>query len=440
MLDNGVFRSDPVLRAAADGRLYYYSLRSQPNYHCQMFISTNFGATFTGPIEAYGGDKEWIAVDRTGGPGHGNVYAAWDFASTYAPFRFTRSADAGLTYLAPVGIPGNPDWGTSDIGPDGQFYVIGKSATSHTFARSTSPWLAPPMFDLSGPVNLGGINQFNIGTGPNPGGLSGQSWIVVDRSSGPRRGWLYALSSVKRPTADPLDVMFTRSTNGGQAWSAPMDIDDEPAGANAYQWFGTLSIAPSGRLDVLYNDTREGPGFQNSRLRYTYSTDGGNTWAPSEALTPSFNSHVGWPAQNKLGDYYDMESDDVGAFVAYAATFNAEQDVYFMRIGDYDCNRNGVGDTQDLQAGVLHDCDENAIPDECEIAAGTKADLNNNGIPDECECYADCNADGRLTVADFACFQTRFVLGHPYADCNGVGGLTVADFACFQTEFVAGCP
>ncbi len=55
-------------------------------------------------------------------------------------------------------------------------------------------------------------------------------------------------------------------------------------------------------------------------------------------------------------------------------------------------------------------------------------------------CYPDCNANGSLTVADFGCFQTKFVLADPYADCNGQGGLTVADFGCFQTKFVAGCP
>ena len=55
-------------------------------------------------------------------------------------------------------------------------------------------------------------------------------------------------------------------------------------------------------------------------------------------------------------------------------------------------------------------------------------------------CYPDCNADGALTVADFGCFQTKFVAGDPYADCNGDGLLTVPDFGCFQTKFVAGCP
>jgi hypothetical protein len=57
-----------------------------------------------------------------------------------------------------------------------------------------------------------------------------------------------------------------------------------------------------------------------------------------------------------------------------------------------------------------------------------------------CGCYPDCNADGALTVADFGCFQTKFVAADPYADCNADGGLTVADFGCFQTKFVLGCP
>ncbi len=55
-------------------------------------------------------------------------------------------------------------------------------------------------------------------------------------------------------------------------------------------------------------------------------------------------------------------------------------------------------------------------------------------------CYPDCNGVGGLTIADFGCFQTKFVAGDPYADCNGLGGLTIADFGCFQTKFVAGCP
>ncbi len=55
-------------------------------------------------------------------------------------------------------------------------------------------------------------------------------------------------------------------------------------------------------------------------------------------------------------------------------------------------------------------------------------------------CYPDCDDGGGLTVADFTCFQTRFVAGEPYADCDASGVLTIADLGCFQNKFVLGCP
>ena len=60
-------------------------------------------------------------------------------------------------------------------------------------------------------------------------------------------------------------------------------------------------------------------------------------WSDNVALSPSFDPHLGWPQQNKMGDYFDMVSDELGANLAYAATFNGEQDVYFIRIGEPAC-------------------------------------------------------------------------------------------------------
>jgi hypothetical protein len=55
-------------------------------------------------------------------------------------------------------------------------------------------------------------------------------------------------------------------------------------------------------------------------------------------------------------------------------------------------------------------------------------------------CYADCNADGALSLADFACFQAKYLAADPYADCNNDGAVNLADFGCFQTRYVLGCP
>ncbi|MFM9997156.1 MAG: hypothetical protein ACKVU4_15310 [Phycisphaerales bacterium] len=57
-----------------------------------------------------------------------------------------------------------------------------------------------------------------------------------------------------------------------------------------------------------------------------------------------------------------------------------------------------------------------------------------------CPCEPDCNNSGSLTIADFGCFQSQYVLGDPYADCNASGTLTIADFGCFQGTYVLGCP
>jgi flagellar hook capping protein FlgD len=176
-------------------------------------------------------------------------------------------------------------------------------------------------------VDLGGA----IGTGPpNPVGILGQVWVAVDRSASPRSGWVYALASVATH-GDPMDVHFVRSTDGGQTWSVPVRVNDDPA-HDALQWFGTMSVSPDGRIDVIWNDTRGTGDSWKSALYYSYSTDGGFTWSGNEQVSPVWDSRLGWPHNDKIGDYYHMVSDSTGADLAWAATFNGEQDVYYVRI------------------------------------------------------------------------------------------------------------
>jgi hypothetical protein len=111
-------------------------------------------------------------------------------------------------------------------------------------------------------------------------------------------------------------------------------INKDPTGSNRWQWFGTLGCAPNGRLDVVWNDTSHSNQANLCELFYSFSVDGGSNWAPAVQVTPMWNSNIGWPNQNKIGDYYDMYSDYDAAHVAYAATFNGEQDVYYVRIGN----------------------------------------------------------------------------------------------------------
>jgi hypothetical protein len=362
-LDPGNFRSDPVLSFDTEGNFYYCSL--EQDFTCDVFKSTDGGETWGPPVFSYGGDKEWLAVDRSFGMGNGHIYSYWTGSSN----QFTRSIDGGASFQSPVSIPDDPVWGTMDVAADGVLHVLGIDGSSNpdVFLVSTSedarnPKVSPTFTTQE--VDMGGsVVYFE---GPNPGGLLGMPWIAVDTSDGPTSGNIYIFCSVDPPGSDPMDCHFVRSTDGGSTWSSPVRVNDDPSDPNAWQWFGTMSVGQNGRIDAVWNDTRMTGVANWSELWYSKSEDGGVTWSPNERLSPMWDSHEGWPNQDKIGDYYDMVSDRVGADLAWAATFNGEQDVYYLRIGDYDCNQNGVGDSTDIAEGHSPDDNGNGIPDECE--------------------------------------------------------------------------
>lgn len=338
VIQPGIFRSDPVLDADRFGNFYYNSLTvvGGNDYQCNVFKSTTGGSTWGGGTFAQGGDKQWMIVDRTASPGEGNHYAFWTSNfSTCFPEHFTRSKNRGASYESCIAVTGDPFWGTLATGLSGELYVAGVGDTSFIVVKS---WSArdssrAAAWDTLRPVSLDGDLRAFAGTGsPNPGGLHGQTWIATDLSNGPSRGNVYLLASVGRnANTDPLDVMFARSTDGGRTWSAPVRVNDDSS-RSAWQWFGTMSVAPNGRIDVIWLDTRDNPGSINSSLYYSYSIDAGVTWSANRRLSQEFDPHLGWPQQNKMGDYFHMVSDNSGAHLAWAATFGGEQNVYYSRI------------------------------------------------------------------------------------------------------------
>jgi hypothetical protein len=67
----------------------------------------------------------------------------------------------------------------------------------------------------------------------------------------------------------------------------------------------------------------------------------------------------------KIGDYSHLVSDANGAHVAYTATFNGEQDVYYLNVFP-DCNNNRISDVLDIQSRLSGDTNRNHQPDSCE--------------------------------------------------------------------------
>ncbi len=79
VLENNVFRSDPVTNSNETGTFFYLSLLQ--SFCDNIWRSTNGGQSWTelqADGAAGGGDKEWFAIDKTAGTGHGFQYQAWE--------------------------------------------------------------------------------------------------------------------------------------------------------------------------------------------------------------------------------------------------------------------------------------------------------------------------------------------------------------------------
>ena len=343
VLENNVFRSDPVLNSNETGNFFYLSLLE--SFCDDMWSSLNGGQSWTRlPPEGGGGggDKEWFTIDKTNGTGHGFQYQAWSTAAACSFGQFSRSTNGGVTWMSPINIPNSPVWGTLDVDTNGNLFIGGAANFSSPFycirsSNAQNPNVTPT-FDRVTQVNLGGSLDF--GDTINPGGLEGQSFLAVDRSGGSTNNNVYMVASVQ-PTGfnTGTDVMFVRSTDGGLTFSAPHRINDDPINHNKWHWFGTLSVAPNGRIDSVWFDTRNAANNTDSQLFYSYSMDGGVTWSANVAVSNPFNPFEGYPNQNKIGDYITIVSDNTGSNVAYSATFNLnpntnqhEEDIYYVRV------------------------------------------------------------------------------------------------------------
>src|SRR5439155_12568646 len=344
VLQNNVFRSDPVTKSDEIGNFFYLSLQStqQQSFFCDdVWRSTNGGQNFTeqSPDQAgHGGDKELFTIDTTGGTGHGFLYQFWTgfFACDFG--EFNRSLDSGVTWQTPINIPNSPDTGTLEVDTNGNLF-LGGGGSPFWCVRSTNAQNpnVTPTFDQVTQVNLGGDL---IQGGINGIGLCGQTFLTIDRSGGPTNNNIYMLASVLPNGQNTTEVMFARSTDGGLTFSAPIRINDDANHQNKWHYFGTLSVAPTGRIDAVWYDTRNAANNIDSQLFYSYSTDGGVTWAANIPVSSSFNPQAGFPNNQKIGDYITIVSDATGGNVAYAATYNVnpnavgghEQDVYYVLV------------------------------------------------------------------------------------------------------------
>lgn len=312
---------------------------------------SDFGATYDFTSVAYAGhdtpsdklggpgnsrvtDKEWIAVDDTGGTCDGNLYIPWAFfeGSHGTKIVLQRSTDGGLTWTPILPLSHSPNTqnqgATVAVGPGGEVYVAWEDFHKDQilFTRSLD---CGQTFDMER-----GIASIV----PVPEPLPGSEYRL---DSFPRMAVSQATGSVFITWADyrtgDADVLLARSTDRGASWSVPAVVNDVTTNHQIFPAITTFG----GRVDVSFYDSRNNPGGKLLDIYYAQSNDDGLTFLPNVRVTDAaFDPNLGITGGGAafLGDYNGIASSAAGAHPIWADNRNVspsaprDQDIYTATI------------------------------------------------------------------------------------------------------------
>ena len=254
-----------------------YPNRTAPNAAPQepvLAISRDGGKTFEEPVSALGNVYEDAKVRENGMSSVTTVAPAPGATTTTAPPAGSQAANP--TDIRNFGASSNGQGLVMD--DDGNLYVTymsdianvngeGRAIMASKSTDRGKTWTSVMAVPFSHEQAQNPRNAWTPGGGPN--------------------GTLHIVWEWRKPATLTAyaNVGYIRSTDGGATWSEPRAItDDDPNQFNG-KFLPILSVAPNGRLDAAWWDTRDDPGIRSNDVYYAYSEDDGQTWSKNMRIS-----------------------------------------------------------------------------------------------------------------------------------------------------------
>ena len=318
---------DPSLAWDANGNVYECGLAgclAQTNAGCTfgtiLHRSTDNGKSWSVfdtlsyiNLQDTSFDEPFLFIDRNGtSPYMNSMYAfyveqIYNTLLGYVPngikLQIRRSNGTGFSVHTPVSQIALAQFPHAAFGLHGEIYVIYVGITNlatlaggvyfnastdggETFTPDKVLFTGDYPDSINGFPKQGQLNNSRVSPTPT---------IVVDTSQSPYRGNIYISYAMPNPTspASGLDIFLQRSTDGGNTWSDPLRVNDDPLGNGADQMQPSMAISPSGAIGVMFYDRRDDPDNLLMNTYIALSTDGGNTFLNQQITTQQTNPLVG---------------------------------------------------------------------------------------------------------------------------------------------------
>ena len=319
---NGVW-GDPCIIVDTAGTFYFFHLSNPPGAAwvdrivVQKFDFTTYtwtNGTYTGLNGTKAQDKAWAVVDSS----DNTIYVTWTQFDDYGSSNpndssiilFSKSVDNGETWSDPLRInktagdcidsDNTVEGAVPAVGPNGEIYVAWAGPEGIVFDRSLDggdTWLDDDIFISDQP---GGWDYYI----PGIYRANGLPVTCCDLSNSPYRGNIYVNWTDSRNGDNDHDVWIAKSTDGGDTWSAPVKVNDDPAGSEQFFTWMTVDGA-TGDVYVVFYDRRNYTD-NNTDVYIARSTDGGETFQNIKISESPFLPY----ASVFFGDYTNITAYD----------------------------------------------------------------------------------------------------------------------------------
>ena len=336
-------QSDPCMVGDRQGNFYanhlnYDNLDQNNTSLIVVMKSTDNGINWTLPVQTFPPnsntfeDKQFTALDRTGGAHDGNYYVSWTRFPNPTRILFVRSTDGIVSFddTVKVSKPNFEPLCNDDVDA-GQFSIpiVDSDGDVHVFwqgynitAGCSFQYCIRHVMSTDGGVSfspdtvafLSNYGYYNVDGGVNTYGMPNGD---CDISGGLHDNTIYiSQSQFADGFFDRTNVIVRKSTDKGQTWSAPVIVNDDDPTALIDQFHPWLYVNDDGVVLLIFYDQRDDPATHRLFNAYfSASFDGGETYVTNMRISNvSINPSFASPEKVNVPD--DIREED-GSMLLY---------------------------------------------------------------------------------------------------------------------------